>query len=334
MGYRGIRMSAVPKNTYDHALDPYVRAYDLGEIQRVWPASHGIENQNYFIEASKDEHLSTFVLTIMREASFAGDSYVPMMRYLDGLGLPVASPLSNVSGEAITKVDDQYCLLQQKLSGQHPVNPTLKQIQALARFTGRMHQASVGWNVSLADYPRDSAWLNTQADTVREHFAYSDRAFLDDNLRQTKSMLGRSDTKNLPRGLIHGDLFRDNVLFNERGITGVLDFHHAATGFFIYDLAVTANDWCNDASGYLDPDRTIALLRSYNQIRPLTDVEVWLFPTFSAYAALVFWLSRAVAVVRSQTDDSLRTKDPEEFKRILRHVHKNPFYFDIRQLRG
>ena len=327
-------MSAVPKSKYDHSLDTYLRAYDLGEIQRVWPASHGIENQNYFVEALKDEHHSTFVLTIMREVSFAGDSYVPMMRYLDKLGLPVASPLSNTEYKAITKVDDQHCLLQQRLSGQHPVNPTLKQIQALARFTARIHQSSVGWDVCLADYPRGNTWLNTQADIVREHLAYSDRAFLDDNLRQTASMLSRGDAQNLPRGLIHGDLFRDNVLFNERGLTGVLDFHHAATGYFMYDLAVTANDWCNDASGFLDPDRTIALLRAYNEIRPLTDSEVWLFPMFSAYAALVFWLSRAAVVVHSQTDDSLRTKDPDEFKRILRHVHKHPFYFDIRQLQS
>ena len=82
----------------------------------------------------------------------------------------------------------------------------------------------------------------------------------------------------LPRGVIHGDMFRDNVLFSERGLTGVVDFHHAATGYWIYDLAVVANDWCNDNSGVLDSDRTLALLRAYHAIRPLTRSRSLVFP--------------------------------------------------------
>ena len=111
-------------------------------------------------------------------------------------------------------------------------------------------------------------------------------------------MLRREDVKRLPRGVIHGDVFRDNVLFSERGLTGVLDFHHAATGYWIYDLAVVANDWCNDNSGVLDPDRVLALLRAYHAIRPLTPPEVWYFPVFALYAATAFWLSRLTVALR------------------------------------
>lgn len=325
-------MSAVTSPIPNTVLDPIMDQYDVGKVTRCWPASHGIENQNYFVETQGPDRSHSFVLTIMLSPSYAGDAYIPMMRSLDEQGLPVAPPLANRKGEAITVAHEKYCLLQPRLPGQHTINPTLKQIEGLARFMGRMHRASHNTDLSLPSYPRDPDWIRNQITVLDGFTAYADKVLLNDTLTQVTSLLSRTDTQALSRGLIHGDLFRDNVLFNEHGLTGVLDFHHAAHGFFIYDLAVAANDWCNDATGLLDSDRTTSLLRAYHQVRPLDTAELWFFPLFAAYAALVFWLSRAVRQAESAQDPTVRTKDPEEFKRILCHLHKRTFYLDHRQL--
>jgi len=142
----------------------------------------------------------------------------------------------------------------------------------------------------------------------------------------------RNDVAELPRGVIHGDLFRDNVLFNERGLTGVLDFHHAARGALIYDLAVAANDWCTDSSGLTVPDRAIELLRAYHRIRPLSRSEIRLFPAFALYGALAFWLSRLAVAIERDAGRSVRTNNPEEFERIVSQHHAHFFYLDERML--
>lgn len=327
-------MSALADDAAHANARAWLRQYDVGEVLRIWPVSHGIENQNYFVQTQGLDRTRNFVLTILLGESYAGDAYVPMMRHLDEQGLPVAGPLENRQGERISTDQDGACMLQPRLIGQHTVNPTLRQIESLARFVARMHLASASSDFTLPDYPRNQAWLVAQGASLSAALPYADRQLMADSLRQTASLLGRDDVRALPRGLIHGDLFRDNVLFNEHGLTGVLDFHHAATGYFIYDLAVVANDWCSDASGLLDPDRATRLLRAYHAIRPLSETETWFFSQFAAYAALAFWISRAAKVQSERKAGNQRLKDPDEFKRILQHLHKHYFYLDYRVLSG
>ena len=136
----------------------------------------------------------------------------------------------------------------------------------------------------------------------------------------------------LPQGPIHGDLFRDNVLFNEWGLSGVLDFHHASHGYLIYDLAVAANDWCTDATGALDEERTLALLRAYHRIRPLHPQELWHFPVFALYAGLAFWTSRLVVTLEQRRGRAVRANNPEELQRIVEHHAAHFFYLDQRRL--
>ena len=136
----------------------------------------------------------------------------------------------------------------------------------------------------------------------------------------------------LPGGVIHGDLFRDNVLFNDGTLSGLLDFHHAARGTWLYDVCVIANDWCCDTHGALNRERTMALLRGYHAVRPLTRAELWFFPLFALYAGCAFWLSRLDGTVRARTDRSVRLKNPAEFERIVTEHNAHFFYIDERVL--
>ena len=321
----------------DFHLEEILSDYDVGGLLRYWPAVNGIENSNYFIktehrEAAQAGHSQEFVLTILEQQPNAGAAYVPMMLALSKSGLPVAPPLANNQGAYTQDVNGKAAMLQPRLRGQHVYNPTTKQVCALARFIARMHLTIQASGIALPEYPRNAHWLNTYAAKAKAYVGFSDQTLLSDCVGKIDSLLGRSDVRSLPQGMIHADLFRDNVLYNEYGLAGVLDFHHAAQGFWIYDLAVVANDWCNDGNGMLDPERTTALLRAYHQIRPLKKEELWFFSTFALYAALTFWLSRLNVSIDRRQNSQVRAKNPDEFKRIAAHHNSHSFYLDHRLL--
>ncbi len=313
-------------------LEHTIARYGVGDLIRYWPAVNGIENSNYFIRTADQGREREFVLTIMEQPSNAGGAYVPLLDLCMEAGLPVAGIVRNQSGEAIDRYDGKLILLSHRLPGKHVYNPTLKQVAALGRFIARFHLTTRGWNHPVPDYPRTAPWLAHQAALVRDHLPYLSRALLADTVRAVSHLLARHDAADLPSGIIHGDLFRDNVLFNERGLTGVLDFHHAARGTLIYDLAVAANDWCTDSTGMTNPDRVTELLRAYHRIRPLSRAELRLFPAFALYGALAFWLSRLSVAIERDSGRSVRTNNPEEFERIVAQHHAHFFYLDERAL--
>lgn len=324
-------MNAVTQLSVDN-LGETLSRYDIGSLVRHWAAANGIENSNYFVETEHAGKRREFVLTLMEQDANAGEAYVAMMNALDAGGLPVAPPLPNMADFPIEEMCGKPAMLQHRLRGQHVYNPTSRQVCALARFVARMHLTMQSTDIVLPSYPRDAAWLTERAAMANGFLPYADQCLLDDTVAKTLSMLSRQDVGELPGGMIHGDLFRDNVLFNEHGLTGVLDFHHASYGLWIYDLAVVANDWCTDASGLLDPERTIAMLRAYHQIRPLTDAELWFFSGFALYAALAFWLSRLAVALNANTAGLVRFKNPDEFKRVVQQHTCHPFYTDPRRL--
>ncbi|MGD8830608.1 MAG: homoserine kinase [Pseudomonadales bacterium] len=311
-------------------LEHTLARYDVGDLIRYWPATNGIENSNYFVRTRDGSRERDFVLTIMEQPSNAGSAYVPLLDLCEAGGLPVAGILRNVNGEAIERHDGKLILLSRRLPGRHVYNPTLKQVAALGRFVARFHLLTANWSHPVPDYPRTAPWLAHHAELVKGHLPWLSRSLLKDSVREVSHLLARDDVNALPRGVIHGDLFRDNVLFNERGLTGVLDFHHASRGYLIYDLAVAANDWCTDSTGLINPDRATELVRAYHELRPLTAAEIRLFPLFALYGALAFWLSRlSVAVAQ---EDQVRSNNPAEFERIVAQHHAHFFYLDERLL--
>ena len=314
----------------DALLHEVLAAFDVGTVQRYWPASNGIENSNYFVETFHQQRQHRYVLTIQEQQANAGVAYTPMMQLLEHAGLPVAPPLPDRHGNPQVTVADKPAMLQLCLPGKHVLNPTTAQLGGIGRFVARMHQAMQGTVINLPPYPRDAQWLSHSIDDLNDALPQSDRTLLQYACAIVTSLLARQDVQRLPTGMIHGDLFRDNVLFNERGLSGVLDFHHASAGYWLYDLAVIANDWCCDASGQLDPDRTTALLRAYSSERALSLEELWFFPTFALYAALAFWISRLLVRPRRGQPANRRHKDPDEFKRIVQQHIGHAFYLDAR----
>jgi homoserine kinase type II len=318
-------------------LETVLARYDIGELLRYWPAANGIENSNYFVRTlpTTGGDALEYVLTIREQPASAGTAYVPLLDLYSEFGLPVPAVIRSRNGQPADLLDGKTLLLSSRLPGRHVYNPTLKQVSALGRLIARLHLAASRVEFPLPDYPRDLAWLEHRAAGLRGYLPFGSKSLLTESLAKVASLLQRNDVARLPRGAIHGALFRDNVLFNELGLSGVLGFHHASNGYLIYDLAVAANDWCTDGNGSLDRDRAMALLRSYHALRPLHLHELWFFTGFALYAGLAFWLSRltlARATDRSDTTARVRCNNPAEFERIVQQHSAHAFYVDPRLL--
>ncbi len=291
--------------------------YDVGRLLDHQPTSRGIENSNYFITTLKDGARGQWVLTILERPSHSGSSYVPLLDLCHEAGLPVAPVVRNISGEAIESLDRKAAMLAPMLPGRHVDDPSAQQLEALGAFVADFHRATGAPGFEVASYPRDARWLRDRQARVRGRMARADSSLVGDAVERVVDLLSGKEVAALPVGLVHGDLFRDNVLFDGPKLTGVVDFHHAARGYLVYDLAVAANDWCGVPGGGLDPERAAALVGAYRRIRPLTELEVDCFSGFLLYAAVAFWLSRLAVALGAEGNCAGRFKDPDEFRAIV-----------------
>ena len=310
-------------------LEAVLGRYDVGELEDFWPAAHGIENSNYFVRTSSEGTPCEWVLTVLEQAPNAGSVFAPLLDLCFDAGLPVAPVRRNAVGSLQDTLGDKPLQLTPKLPGSHPDRPTAAQVEALGAAIAKLHLATRNPGFATPDHPRDEGWLRREAAAVCGQLTADAARLLEGTLRRVADLLRSADLTHLPTGIIHGDLFRDNVLFDGDRLTGLLDFHHASKGWLVYDLAVTANDWCSDTDGALVEGRANALLAAYHERRPLTQAEVKHFPDFMTYAALAFWLSRLAAAAKAQAGEAVRVKDPYELERIITDRMNREFRLDI-----
>ena len=318
-------------------IETAVAAYDIGELVDFCPTIEGIENTNYFIRtrSSQDGSLDEFVLTLIEPGSGPDPERKLMKRILDQCadgGLPVAPIIPATSEHYWAKLDNRVMLLTRRLPGEHIINePSADNCAAMGRFLARMHTATAGLHREAHDYVRSAPWLQKQSARVMHYLSFFNQELLRRSVEAVDSLLQRSDVNRLPQGIIHGDLFRDNVLFNQYGLSGVVDFHHAARGFQIYDLAVMLNDWCWTGEK-LDEDKGLEILRGYHSLRPLQHGETTFLPIFLVYAGVSFWLSRLLVACADHSTQQPRVKDPGEFCNIVSCHVRVPFRLDSRAL--
>ena len=321
-------MAVITRLTHS-AVESILEDYEVGRLFDLKPVAQGIENTNYFVQTTTDPDqnaaTSEFVLTVIEDDRL--EQRELMFQTLDACfeyGLPVA-PAERTKGDSpLTSYREKAILLSVRLKGRHVTAPASDQCRAIGRFLSRMHHATDHLDAERFLYVRDVNWIRNTADSVIDHLSTGESLLLQTAVQSVEALLNRNDVQSLPKGVIHGDLFRDNALFNEYGLTGVVDFHHAAFGFKLFDVAVAINDWCRSGDA-LDQGRTIAFLQAYNNIRPLQTQEYWFFPSFLLYAALAFWLSRLNIAVQENLPEGLPVKDPREFQRLVQQHVSRPF---------
>lgn len=290
-------------------LRQWLAAYDLGELADMKGIAAGIENTNYFVDTTAGR----FVLTLFEklrpeELPF----YLGLMTHLSAAGIPCPRPIPNRAGNVLGTLCGKPATLVSRLPGRDVEDANAVQCAQVGEMLAHMHLAVRSYPATMPN-PRGQPWWRAAALEVSPRMPAEEVKLLEQELAfQARPLAG-----DLPRGAVHADLFRDNVLFDGAKIGGVIDFYFACTDSLLYDLAVTVNDWCIDARCGLDPDRSRALLRAYQAVRPLEQAEVAAWPRMLRAAALRFWLSRLFDFHCPRPGVLTFAKDPGHFRRVL-----------------
>ena len=290
-------------------LKPWLGAYPLGTLLELQGIASGISNTNYFVTTTTGR----YVLTLFEEHSAEELPYfLSLMTHLAERGVPCPHPVKRSDGVQLDELNGKPAALVTCLSGRDISEPSVAQCAELGRVLAHMHVAGASFVGSNQD-SRDVVWREATAEKVLGLLNADDQAML----TQTMQRQANLDIQALPQGVIHADLFRDNVLFDGDKIGGVIDFYYACRGPYLYDVAIAVNDWCVNADGSLDATRVKALLNAYHQLRPFTAAEQVAWPSMLPIAALRFWLSRLKDKHYPQAGELTHAKDPQHFQKIL-----------------
>jgi homoserine kinase type II len=298
--------------TVEHdELVRFLQRYDAGDLTSYRGISEGIENTNYFVNTSKGE----FVLTLFESLDSSELPYfLDIMAFLAEHDVPSAHPIADNAGHYLQQLNGKPAALVMKLEGHMVETPTHGQVRELGAAVGRMHAVGQAFQAHR-DNNRGPHWWRETTSKLQPKI---DASELEALMLELKYQSGFRH-ENLPRGIIHADLFRDNALWLDDHLTGIIDFYYACNDVLLYDVAVIANDWCTREDGSLDEDKTHLLLQSYHGQRPLSEEEHRAWPVMLRAGALRFWLSRLHDLHFPREGEITHTKDPDAFRRILEY---------------
>jgi homoserine kinase type II len=297
-------------------LEQFLAGFELGELIDFNGIAGGSENSNFFVSTG----CGRFVLTLIERDPVARELpfFIELLDLLHAAGLPVPHALRDRAGRAVQRLNGKPALLQPRFEGSHPDRPTAAQCRAVGGMLARLHLATSGSGLARGD-DRGPAWVLAEGRRVRPSLGAEQAGLLAPVLACLDVWQARSPA--LPEAVLHADLFRDNVLFEGERLAGVIDFYNAASGWCLYDVAITCNDWCvedSEADGLsLDPGKLDALLSGYAAIRPFTPAEHQCWTDMLRLAATRFWLSRRIAAAEHGGQSGVLIKDPEHFVRVL-----------------
>ena len=293
----------------------------MGELTALHGIEGGIENTNYFVSCTSGE----FVLTLFERLTAEQlPFYLHLMKHLAHAGIPVPDPHADTHGEILHQLCGKPAALVNRLRGHSQLAPTDAHCSAVGAMLARAHLAVRDYDRAQPNL-RGLAWWNETAPLILPHLAAPEAALLQAELAYQNHIAASPGYAALPRGPVHADLFRDNVMFEGEQLTGFFDFYFAGVDTFLFDLAVCMNDWCvHLPTGEHDAGRAAALLAAYETVRPLQAAERSLLPAMARAAALRFWISRLWDWHLPREAEVLTPHDPTHFERVLRQRVTQP----------
>ena len=291
----------------------YLRDFAIGEVIELRGIAAGITNTNYFVITQN----ARYVLTVFEKNNLEDLPYfVHLMTHLAAHGVPCPAPIANKHGIALHALKGKPALMVSCLKGKDVATPNLAQVVAVALTLAKLHVTGDSFK-QVSFNQRDQDWFVHTAQKVLPTLNLQDQMLLQSELAYQLTL----DTSGLPHGVIHGDLFRDNVLFDHDHLGGFIDFYYACNDVLAYDVAIAINEWCmhhNGADlGNIDNEKVDAFLSAYQSVRPFSAAEHLVWPSLLRRAALRFWLSRLHDFYFPQVGEITHAKDPNHFKSIL-----------------
>lgn len=293
-------------------LAAWLKRYSIGQLLELKGIAAGITNTNYFVTTTHGRYVLTLFEQLRAdELPF----YVELMAHLAQHGIAVPSPIANLSNHTVDHLHGKPTCLQTCLPGEVIEQPNVAQCFEVGEMLAQMHCAAQTYHGRMKN-PRGPEWWSH---TALEIYPYLDA----ESANQLKAEIALQEQHRfdrLPSGVIHADLFRDNVLLQGDHVGGFIDFYYACNDVLAYDVAITLNDWACDAEGDIDPARAQALLAGYQGVRPLTGAEREAWPVMLRAAALRFWVSRLYDFHKPAAGELTFAKDPGHFQRMI-HRH-------------
>ena len=307
--------------------DAFVRGLGRGRVTALAGITAGIENTNYFVSSEQGE----WVLTLFeRLHSEQLPFYLRYMQHLARHGIPVPEPQSDAQARILHRLCGRPAALLNRLPGRHVLAPEATHLEQMGAMLARLHLAGADFELHQP-HLRGLDWWTATAPEVRPFLDEARARLLQGELAFQRELAASAAARALPRGAIHADLFRDNVVFDEvQGedrLSGLFDFFFAGIDTFLFDIAVCLNDWCVDpAAGRLAEDRAAIFCDAYQRVRPLSSGELRLMPALLRAAALRFWLSRLWDLHLPRDAALLQAKDPGHFEHVLRGHLERPWH--------
>lgn len=325
-------MAVYTEVSFDEA-STLLKTLKLGTLQSMTGCSGGIENTNYFVTTDQ----AAYVLTLFERLTAEQlPFYLRLMKHLAFHGIPVPDPAANADGDVLHFVQGKPAAVVNRLRGKSELAPSAAHCALVGDMLARMHLAGRDFAMEQPNL-RGLAWWNDTVPVVLPYLTAPQAALLQSELAYQNHVSTLSAYGALPRGPIHADLFRDNVMFESTDsaphspqLTGFFDFYFAGVDTWLFDIAVCLNDWCVDlASGRTDAERTEAFLDAYGQVRPLHAQERELLPAMARAGALRFWISRLWDLHLPREAAMLQAHDPTHFERVLRQRVQHPLTLSV-----
>jgi homoserine kinase type II len=295
----------------DNEARALLEHYSLGELEKLEGIAQGVENTNYFLTTTTGRYVLTLFEHIPR-----GDLpfYVGLMDHLAVHEIACPAPLRRDDGQMLGEVNGKPAVIVTRLPGAAEPHPDAKRCHRAGEILAAVHVAGEEYDGALENW-RGSAWRERFAEAVAPKISRAENDLIESENRY-QSM---HDDSVVPQGIIHGDYFHDNVLWENPHDGGVIDFYFACDDVLLYDVAIAVNDWCVKPDATLDLERTHAFIAGYGRKRPLEDMERELWPVMLRRAALRTWLGRLGYNHFPRDSHMTIPKDHDFSRRLLEH---------------
>ncbi|QDC70217.1 homoserine kinase [Candidatus Methylopumilus universalis] len=290
-------------------LKIWLQDYALDNLTDYQGIKSGITNTNYFLMTAHDR----FVLTLFEKNTIEDLPYfVDLMAHLAKNSFLCPKPIFKNNGTALSILKNKPALIVTCLKGKELNKPEVKHCKAVGASLAELHMKSANFTAQHQN-TRDLNWIKKTAETIFSELPQDESLLLREEI-----LYQEKKNYKLPKSTIHGDLFRDNVLFLNDQVSGFIDFYYACTDYLILDVAIAVNDWCVNNDGSFDEARLNAFLDAYKKIRSFNDDEDQAWNDILRLASLRFWVSRLNDFYHIEEGELTFIKDPDHFKKILK----------------
>ncbi len=305
---------AVYTDINEDDLRQFLKAYDVGELLSYRGIAEGVENSNFLLHTEK----FPLILTLYEKRVDEGDLpfYLGLMQHLADRGLSCPLPLARDDGAPYGRLCGRPAALISFLEGMWLRKPAATHCRELGVALARMHIAGQDFDLSRKNALALKGWVDlwdksaARADEVQPG--------LENEITEELALLEDRWPVDLPEGVIHADLFPDNVFFIGDKLSGVIDFYFACNDFLAYDLSICLNAWCFEKDGAFNVTKARALIEGYQSVRPLDKDEIEALPLLCRGSALRFFLTRLYDWLNTPAGALVVKKDPLEYLRYLR----------------